>query len=167
MLTHIFNPSACARCRLCCNFRPSSVWETPFLEEALCRTLQERGVPLCSRANGFRSIALSFQTDSPEETSDCPLLDSSCGCTLPRELRPFECRVWPLRLMRTEEGELCIACYTACPALQEAGVMKKLAVYAAGTLLPVLLDYARRFPQSVRPFNPAYTVLLKQGTPSA
>ncbi len=161
MLTHIFNSAVCARCRLCCNFRPASAWETPFLEDSLCELLSSRGIPLCTRPNGSRSFCLNFRTDAAEETADCPLLDPATGCTLPREQRPFECRVWPLRLMRTEEGELCIGCYTACPALNDAETLERLKAYACGDLLPVLLDYARRFPQSVRAFHPAYTLLWK------
>lgn len=162
MLTHIFNSSACARCRLCCNFRPASVWETPFLEEALCEQLRSRGIPLCTRPNGSRSFCLSFRTNAADETADCPLLDPATGCTLPRAERPFECRVWPLRLMQDESGMLCIGCYTACPALRDAETLKRLTTYACGELLPVLLDYARRFPQSVRALHPAYTLLWKQ-----
>ena len=162
MLTHIFNSSACARCRLCCNFRPASVWETPFLEDSLCELLHRQGIPLCTRPNGARSFCLSFRTDSAEETADCPLLDPARGCTLPRAQRPFECRVWPLRLMQDASGTLCIDCYTACPALSDAETLESLKAYACGDLLPVLLDYARRFPQSVRAFHPAYTLLWKQ-----
>ena len=162
MLTHIFNSATCARCRLCCNFCSASAWETPFLEEALCRKLQERGIPLSTRENGSHSFALSFQTDSAEETADCPLLDPASGCTLPRDERPFECRVWPLRLMRTQDGVLCIGCYTACPALSQPDAFAQLSAFATGELLPVLLDYAQRFPLSVRPVHPAYTILWKQ-----
>lgn len=162
MLTHIFNSSACARCRLCCNFCPASVWETPFLEDSLCEQLSRRGIPLCTRPNGSRSFCLSFRTDCPEETADCPLLDPDSGCTLLRSERPFECRVWPLRLMQDESGVLCIGCYTACPALNEPETLKRLTDYACGDLLPVLLDYARRFPQSIRALHPAYTILWKQ-----
>ncbi len=167
MLTRIFNTDTCARCRLCCNFRPASAWETPFLEDSLCELLSARGVPLCTRPNGSRSFCLSFRTDSAEETADCPLLDPARGCTLPRAQRPFECRVWPLRLMRTEEGELCIGCYTACPALDESDTRERLYDYAVGELLPELLDYARRFPQSVRSYNPAYSVIMTLPCPTS
>lgn len=162
MLTHIFNSSTCARCRLCCNFRPASVWETPFLEDSLCGLLSNKGIPLCTRPNGSRSFCLSFRTDDAEETADCPLLDPATGCTLPREARPFECRVWPLRLMQDEQGSLCIGCYTACPALSDSETLNRLTEFACGDLLPALLDYARRFPQSVRALHPAYTLIWKQ-----
>lgn len=161
MLTRIFNSAVCARCRLCCNFRPASVWETPFLEDAQLPAFQKLGIPLCSHPGGGSSFALSFHTDSPEETADCPLLDPSSGCTLPREQRPFECRVWPLRLMRAEDGSLCLGCYTACPALSDPSAQERLSAYATGELLPVLLDYAHRFPQSVRDYHAAYSIIWK------
>lgn len=167
MLTRIFNSAVCARCRLCCNFRPASAWETPFLEEPLCRKLSARGIPLCTGENGFRSFALTFRTDSPEETANCPMLDPETGCTLPRAERPFECRVWPLRLMYSDKKELCIGCYTACPALRDTDTRERLTAYAVGELLPDLLDYARRFPQSIRPGNSAYTIILTLPTSPA
>lgn len=160
MLTHIFSSAVCAHCRLCCNFRPASAWETPFLEDSLCNKLSAQGIPLRTGADGFRSFALTFHTTSPEETANCPMLDPTGGCTLPRAERPFECRVWPLRLMYTADGELSIGYYSACPALSDTTTRERLTAYAAGELLPVLQDYAHRFPQSIRSYNPAYTTIL-------
>lgn len=162
MLTHLFKPAICAECRLCCHFRPASVWETPFLEDFVCEEMEARGVELCSRENGSRSFVLHFETDSPEETANCPLLDPAKGCTIPREQRPFECRVWPLRLMYDGEGRLCIGCYRDCTALQDGEVWEQLKEYAKGELLPTMRDYASRFPQSIRPFNPAYAIIWQE-----
>lgn len=161
MLTHIFTPTSCAHCRLCCNFRPQSAWETPFLEPALAEKLEEQGIPLCTRAAGSRSIALHFHTDSPDAVCNCPLLNPASGCTLPRSERPFECRVWPLRLMHDATGTLCIGCYTACPALADSSTRRKLVSYATGELLPTLLGYAQKFPQSIRPLDSGYTLIWR------
>ena len=161
MLTCIFTPTSCSHCRLCCHFRRQSAWETPFLEPQLAEQLAERGIPLCTRADGSQSIALSFHTDSPEESCNCPLLDPAKGCTLPREERPFECRVWPLRLLRDEHDRLCIGCYSDCPALSDATTHEALVSLATGELLPRMLDYARRFPQSIRPLDAGYTIIWR------
>lgn len=159
MLTCVFTPASCAHCRLCCHFRRQSAWETPFLEPRQAAQLAARGIQLCARPDGSQSIALSFHTDNPEESCNCPLLDPARGCTLPREERPFECRVWPLRLMHDARGRLCIGCYTACPALTDTATREALIRLATGELLPRMLDYARRFPQSIRPLDAGYTII--------
>lgn len=161
MLTHLFSPATCAQCRLCCNFCQRSAWETPFLEPDLATQLEAKAVPLTTRPNGSKSIALHFTTCDPEENRNCPLLDTSTGCTLPREQRPFECRVWPIRLMHDEQHQLCIACYKNCPALTHPDAWQKLIDYATGELLPTLLDYAKRFPESIRPLDTHYTIIWR------
>ncbi len=160
MLTEIFTPSDCAACKLCCNFHRSSAWETPALENELIYLLQEEGVPLQKRQDGSTSFYLYFCTDSENEVADCPMLNSETGCTLPRELRPFECRIWPLRLMK-HSTKLVIGLYKNCPALKN-DTLDKLVHFATGKLLPVLLDYAKKHPYSVRELNPAYSVIWEE-----
>ncbi len=161
MLTHIFGPATCAQCRLCCNFRQRSAWETPFLEPELAAQLEQNGVSLTTRLNGSTSFALTYTGSNPEEHCNCPLLDTTAGCTLPREIRPFECRVWPIRLMNDEHHQLCIAYYKDCPALLLPDTRQKLINYATNELLPILLHYAERFPTSIRPLDKHYTIIWK------
>lgn len=162
MLTHIFSPSVCAQCRLCCNFCQRSAWETPFLEPGMAEAMKQRHIPLTVRKNGSQTLALSYHTSDPEEICNCPLLNTQSGCSLLREERPFECRVWPIRLMYDECNHLCIACYKDCPALHSIDTWDSLVRFATGPLLPTLLDYAARFPQSIRPFDSHYTILWTQ-----
>lgn len=161
MLTHIFSPTTCTQCRLCCNFCQRSAWETPFLEPELATQLVQDGLPLTTRPHGAKSFTLPFTTSDPEENCNCPLLDTSTGCSLPRDKRPFECRVWPIRLMLDEQHRLCIACYKDCPALLHPDTWQKLVDYATGELLPTLLDYAERFPESIRPLDAHYTIIWR------
>lgn len=161
MLTHIFTPDQCAQCKLCCNFHRSSAWETPALEPCLARRLSSAGFPLETRADGSCSFRLSFRTDNPSESANCPMLDTSCGCTLPREERPFECRIWPLRVMRLENGSLAIGLYMNCPALTPP-TRAKLMAEATGPLLPLLLRHAASQPLIVRPVDPAYSIIWQQ-----
>lgn len=160
MLTEIFTPADCAECKLCCNFHRSSAWETPALENELIFLLQEEGVALDKRSDGSTSFYLHFCTDSENEVANCPMLDTATGCTLPRELRPFECRIWPLRLMK-DSSRLVIGLYKNCPALK-CDILQKLIDHAKGELLPTLLDYAKRHPKAVRPINPAYTIIWSE-----
>ncbi len=162
MLTSLLPPATCAACRLCCNFCPSSTWETPALEPELAERLEEAGMPLVERegAEGTpkaKTFRLEYATESPQECALCPLLDVSLGCTLPREERPFECRLWPLRLMQDEGGQLMLAYYAACPGL--AAVSREQLLALVDSLRPALLAHAHRCPASVRPLHPNYTPL--------
>lgn len=165
MLTAIFSPSQCASCKLCCNFHRSSAWETPFLEPELIRKLPELTsqlqlfhVELQKRPDGSSTFKLPFQTTSADETANCPMLDTGSGCRLPREQRPFECRIWPLRVMRLDSGATVLGCYDACPALDTA-TAGKLADYAHHTLRKTIIEHAKKFPQTIRPYDSHYRIL--------
>ncbi len=162
MLTAILPPSVCASCRLCCNFLPESAWETPALEPECAGLLRSQGVPLSVRADGGETITLIFAPECPQKAADCPLLDKSAGCLLPRDLRPLECRLWPLRLMRDEAGNLVVTCYRSCPGL--AAVPRETLLRVAESLRPLFAERAASFPASIRPLHPNYSILftLKQ-----
>ncbi len=46
----------------------------------------------------------------------CPYLNPKSGCTLDSNDKPFDCKIWPLRLMRNGD-EIVIALSPICPAL--------------------------------------------------
>lgn len=158
MLTHLFTPEQCALCKLCCNFHRSSAWETPVIDDKLATTLNESGVPMIYRKDGSRTFCLTFTSSDPSESANCPVLDTCKGCMLPREQRPFECRIWPLRLMREDDGTLILGLYLNCPALTPS-VRNKIIQEATGALLPMLIEEAHRQPLIVRPVDPAYAVI--------
>ena len=158
MLTQFFTPDRCAACKLCCNFRRSSAWETPALPPGLVADLQAAGVPLHVREDGSCTFRLTYRSSDPAETANCPMLDTCRGCTLPRDSRPFECRIWPLRLMRTKDEHLALGLYLDCPALTTE-VRQKLIKEATGPLLPLLLKQAELQPLIVRPVDPAYAII--------
>ena len=160
MLTHLFTPTQCAQCKLCCNFRRTSAWETPALDTDLADRLQAQGIPLQCREDGSYSFHLTYRSDNPDETANCPMLDPAVGCMLPRNERPFECRIWPLRLMKDASDALVLGLYLDCPALTPS-VRQKLTEEATGPMLPMLLEQARLHPQIVRPLDPAYTVIRR------
>lgn len=157
MLTGIFTPTDCAACKLCCNFHRSSAWETPALTEEQIFLLQELCVPLEKRADGTTSFYLHFETESQDEVANCPMLNPCSGCMLPREQRPFECRIWPVRIMK-HNNTLVVGIYEKCPALTNGG-FEKLKEHTLEKLLPQILDYAQRHPRAVRDFDSAYKII--------
>ncbi len=158
MLTSLLPPAACASCRLCCNFLPASVWETPALEPACAERLRSQGIALKERPEGGETIALDFSQKCPQEAAECPLLDSAAGCRLPRSERPIECRLWPLRLMHDEAGNIVLAYYHSCPGLGWTTHEELLRL--AESLRPLLWERSKEFPAFVRPMHENYTILF-------
>lgn len=156
MLKKFIRPSDCAKCRLCCNFHRSSVWESPFIPEDQAERLSEEGITMEQRERGGWSFVFHFDGD---EAANCPKLDVETGCSLPEGEKPFECRVWPLRMME-EDGGLLIGRYRHCPALA-GGVAGQLDQFARNELLPVLLAFAGKHPESIRRRSPEYEIIWR------
>lgn len=129
-----------------------------MLEPELINKLQLFHVELLKRHDGSYTFKLPFKTTNDDETANCPVLDPIYGCRLPREQRPFECRLWPLRVMRLSTGMAVLGCYDACPAL-DAATFEKLSNYAHAALRSTIIDYAKRFPQTIRPYDCHYRIL--------
>ena len=162
MLTHLISAAQCASCRLCCNFRRTSAWETPALTPDLAGRLRARGIPLRTREDGSTTFALHFPDDAPENfCANCPALDPTTGYTLPRSARPIECRLWPLRLMRAPSGGLALGLYDACPAVSPV-VREQIIREATGALLPELRRIANEQPRTIRPIHPAYSIIWEE-----
>ena len=163
MLKEIFSPSDCAVCRLCCNFHPSSVWESPFIPETQARRLEREGIPMERRETGGWSFRFHFEAD---EAVNCPKLDPAHGCTFPNnDEKPFECQIWPLRLMG-EGGRLLLGRYRDCPALT-GDRAERLDRFARGALLETLLAFVAKNPESVRRRSPEYEIIWEGDFPSA
>ena len=163
MLKKVFGPSDCAKCRLCCNFQRERAWDTPFLTDEQASRFAADGVDIVRRERGGASFALRF-VDGSHEPANCPVLDPTRGCSLSEELKPFECKVWPLRTME-KDGRLVIGRYRNCPALvgEKAAALDRL---ATEELLPTLLAFVAEHPESIRPFSPLYEICWEGDLPS-
>ncbi len=157
MLKDIFTPSDCARCKLCCNFHRDSAWESPFLPEELARRMRQEEIEVEKRKEGGWSFVYHFRGS---EAINCPKLDTNRGCTLSPEDKPFECRIWPLRIMK-KDGLLTIGKYRSCPAIEgEKGL--KLNRLVQDQLIDCLLNFVRQNPEAVRPFSSEYIILWQE-----
>lgn len=160
MLKNIISASDCAQCRLCCNFHTTSVWESPFIPEEQAKSLAAAGIEMERRARGGWSFVFRFQGD---EAVNCPVLDVNRGCTFDEAQKPFECRIWPLRLME-HDGRLLIGRYRNCPALTQ-GRAERLDLFACGELLHILLNFVKENPQSLRPLASEYEIIWEGSLP--
>lgn len=160
MLQPILTPQDCATCRLCCLFDQTDLWELPLMLKdtaALVRDL----APACTLSacgDGFVPTPKADEWDE-EGLYRCPALGES-GCRLPREARPFECLVWPFRVME-RDGKRMICVSQLCEPLQKhtrARLIEKL----QNGLAEQMFAYAAAHPASVKAFDEGYTVLIDE-----
>ncbi len=158
MLSEVLSKESCAKCRFCCSFRRCSLWETPLFSDEAIEKLQnvnEYGV-----TGVFQDrqpyLENGYKTDDTEEEVPCTFLDKNKGCILSPEDKPFDCSIWPLRIM--EKGnQLVIAFTPTCPALgenpeadlielvQEKGLGNKIFEYASDHRY-IIKEYREGFP---------------------
>ena len=153
MLSSILKKSDCASCKFCCSFRRQSLWETPIFSNDTAQKLQAPFPQARFRQTGSNSqtIDLShlYKTDDPNEEALCPFLDSKNGCSLPPELKPFDCSIWPFRAVRTNENNIAVALTPTCPAINKVPVEKIKALLDSG-LRQKIIDYAKAHPDIIK-----------------
>ena len=159
MLSSILSKSTCANCKFCCSFRRQSLWETPLFPPEVVEKLShpnEYGV-----VGAFRDgqiIIGGYRTDDPEEEVPCTFLDPQKGCILKGEDKPFDCSIWPLRVMR-KEGKLVIALTPTCPTIGKTASTELTELVNTG-LGEKILEYAQAHSYIVKEYREGFPVLM-------
>lgn len=140
MLSEVLKKEECAVCRFCCAFRRQSLWEVPKLPAYFVEKyktdpkgriikyirLAEANIPESAgafdRSGVITDLRDLYRTDDPEEEAPCPFLDTTKGCILPPEDKPFECSAWPLRYMRMPDGTLKVCLTPTCVAINKVAL---------------------------------------------
>lgn len=118
MLKKILDKSTCAKCRLCCSFVKSDAWETPVFTKTDFDYNEN-----WFKKYGYNSHTLKLEFKDDAEIKLCPYLNENTGCTLSEADKPFDCKIWPLRLMK-KNGRLVIALAPICKGLGEKDITK-------------------------------------------
>lgn len=158
MLRKILSPDTCARCRLCCQFDASDIWELPVLPGETVSAVQK-----LRPDTAFTSVDEEYTFASPalsgEELFACPVL-TDCGCGLTPEDKPFDCKIWPFRLMKGEDGSCVVAVSELCEGikhLSDDALRKFLMDEGLGEMC---FAYAEEHPAHVKPFMKGYRIIL-------
>ena len=115
MLRKILSPETCAACRLCCGFDCTDTWEFPVLPQETVEAMHRMGVsPKLVPAGEEQTFAAPPLRG--EELFFCPILCET-GCTMGSE-KPFDCKVWPFRMMRDLTGNVRVAVAGYCPGME-------------------------------------------------
>lgn len=171
MLSKILSKSSCATCRFCCSFRRQSLWETPLFPPEVAEKLSrpnEYGV-VGEFAQAGRDgqnvqdacrlvLENNYRTDDPEEEVPCTFLDPQKGCILNGEDKPFDCSIWPLRIM-DKGGKLVIALTPTCPTIG-ATPRPELIELVKNGLGAKIFEYAKTHPYIVKEYKEGFLVIL-------
>lgn len=154
MLKSVLDKKVCAECRWCCGFDSTDIWELPMIERSVAERLKSSGCPI-KQINGAYTFDLMCKEN---EVSLCPVLDKSKGCTLSDADKPFDCKIWPLRIMKNEDNNV-IAVSNSCPALKDK--TQELIELLKNGLFEQIKDYAKNNPTGIKPYDEDYTVLMQ------
>ena len=154
MLSPILKRSDCAACRFCCSFKRTSVWEIPIFTAENIEAISSVHPELLSCLHSFEHEGLVYARydlsgyycfDNADEEAPCPFLDPSSGCILSPEEKPWDCRIWPLRVVRPQGSAPFISLTPTCPAINRLG-KDAVRSFVKDGLEDELLQYASMHP---------------------
>ena len=143
MLGELLSKEECAQCRLCCTFDSYDLLDTPLITP----DMRER-------------IAAVLPQQRFITKGSCSLLDKSRGCIL-GDGKPFECRIWPLRVM-IKNGVRVIALSTVCPVVSKKP--PELISEVCRRIAPEIFCYADRYPELVKPYNEGFPIIAEENS---
>ena len=162
MLSKILSKKSCAACKFCCSFRRQSLWETPlFPPEVVEKLSKPNEYGVVGEFRDGQIVLGGYRTDDPEEEVPCTFLDPHKGCILKVEDKPFDCSIWPLRIMN-KDGELVIALTPTCPTIG-ATPRPELIELVKNGLGKKIFEYAKTHPYIIKEYKEGFPKLKSLG----
>ena len=157
MLSSILSKQSCASCKFCCSFRRQSLWETPlFAPEVVEKLSRPNEYGVVGEFRDGQVVLGGYRTDDPEEEVPCTFLDPQKGCILKGEDKPFDCSIWPLRIMN-KDGKLVIALTPTCSAIG-AVPSQALVELVQGGLGEKIFEYAKTHSYIIKEYHQGFPV---------
>ncbi len=160
MLSEVLEKSTCAKCKFCCSFRRCSLWETPLFSDECIQKLSrqnEYGVTAMFKDRKTQLESL-YKTSDSEEEVPCTFLDPAKGCILKSEDKPFDCSIWPLRIMKKED-KLVITLTPTCPSIGKVP-SKELTELVTNSLGQKIFEYAKEHPYIVKDYKEGFPIIM-------
>ena len=158
MLSTILSKQSCAACKFCCSFRRQSLWETPlFPPEVVEKLSKPNEYGVVGEFRDGQIVLGDYKTGDPEEEVPCTFLDPQKGCILKPEDKPFDCSIWPLRIMR-KDGELVIALTPTCPSIG-AVPSQALVNLVKNGLGDKIFEYAKTHPEIIKEYREGFPII--------
>ena len=169
MLGEILKKEDCASCRFCCSFRRCSLWETPVFTEENIEAIRNNNKLdsavlniFSSKDNQYATYDLSdkYKTNDSEEEAPCPFLGEN-GCKLNAEEKPWDCKIWPLRVMKKADGKLVIALTPTCPSVNKLDI-ENIKSFVQNKLADDLFEYAVNHPLLIKEYKEGFEILVSK-----
>lgn len=162
MLKAVLTSEKCSACRNCCVFYEKSRWEMPSVEpenaEKIRKLLNDENA-VCHESELYTmNSILRENVNAGCEEYRCSALDENKGCTLPAELKPAECSMWPVRIMN-DDGKIFVTLAKGCHAVDEKfiGDIKKL---LSDELLEKILGILKINGNIIKKYEPSYLKII-------
>ena len=149
----------CAKCRICCCFDSYDIWETPYISQTLASKILQEYTPKQEFIKKENHFLFKMDKEQNADLYYCPMLDNEKGCILGDD-KPFDCRIWPLRVMALNETKL-ITLSPVCPTMNEKSI--KELTKTANELADQIFEYADENPEAVKPYLDGYPILVVEG----
>ncbi len=164
MLSGILKKEDCASCRFCCAFKRTSLWEVPVFTKENIESIKQNpdldsSVLNVTESDGYikatYDLSSNYKTDNPLEEAPCPYLGKN-GCILSDSEKPWDCKIWPLRVMN-KDNEKVIALTPTCPSINKLDI-NDVKTYVDG-IRDDLLEYALEHPFLVKEYRADFPIV--------
>ncbi len=163
MLKSVLSGETCGKCRNCCVFFSKSRWEMPSIAKENAKEIKKllgdyAVTEIDKNSFKLKSVIRENLPDNCEEYK-CPALDESKGCTLPENLKPIECSMWPLRVMKTDD-KIYITLAGGCHAVDEKFIADVTKLLKDG-LYDKITDILKNDKSIIREYDSSYQKLME------
>lgn len=142
------------------------MWETPLFPEETADRLEaeQDGVHFdryeCAGVGyGQMNLLPKYVSDDAKEEAPCDFLDPDKGCMLSAQDKPFDCKIWPLRIME-KDGKQVIALTPTCPTVNAVDREEMRTLVESG-LGNTIFAYAKEHPYIVKEYKKGFPVLME------
>jgi Fe-S-cluster containining protein len=165
LLSPVLSAGQCASCKFCCTFAAFEAWETPLFSKDDVEYLTKKygAFPVRKTGNNSYTLDLSgyWKMHGEKEYAPCPFLDKEHGCILAEEEKPFDCKIWPLRIMRKEE-EYVIALTPTCRELNKLPLECIKQLVNDEDTADIIFEEAEKMPDIIKEYREGFPMLKEK-----
>lgn len=164
MLGSILTKEKCMNCKNCCVFYSDSRWEMPEVPEQnadkICEFLNNKNA-ISKTDEGYKmqSVLREKDINNKSEEYRCAALDENKGCTLPDDLKPIECSMWPVRVME-DAGKVYITLASSCHGA-DSEFKDNLLILLNESLKEKIIDIVKKNKSIIKKYDSSYLKLME------
>lgn len=153
MLSKILSNETCGKCKGCCYFDKDDLWEVPLLTPESANII-EKNYPKTKLIENKSLMSFDVPKLSGDEMFVCPMLTDK-GCIL-KDDKPFDCKIWPFRIMYDENEKASIAVSAYCKPVSSMSKEKLKDFLISSGLIDKIKKYYLEYPESIKKFSKDY-----------